>query len=95
MTRNDLKESLGHKMKHMNHLSPADVQFAADVVLDTVIDGLNSGKGLEIRGFGSLRLRERVARVARNPRTGERKYAPKRYSVLFVPSKSMKARVNT
>ena len=40
-------------------------------VTGSIIDFLNRGEEIELRGFGSFRIRERAARVGRNPRSGE------------------------
>ena len=46
---------------------------------------------IELRGFGSLELKERKAYKARNPKTGEPLIAPARRRVLFRPGQELKA----
>ena len=60
----------------------------------TVIDSLKEGKGIEIRGFGSYRVKKKNARQARNPKTGESVFVPEHYVPTFKFSKDFKELVN-
>jgi len=42
-----------------------------NIVFDSMGEALRNGEKVEIRGFGSLTVRERIAREARNPKSGE------------------------
>lgn len=64
-----------------------------DGFLNAVKQALAQGNGIEIRGFGTFKVRHRKARVARNPRTGEPVQVPARVSPVFKPSKYLRARV--
>jgi integration host factor subunit beta len=59
--------------------------------LETVAIALAEGKHLEIRGFGTFKVRERRARRARNPRSGEEVLVPAKLVPVFKPSKELKA----
>jgi integration host factor subunit beta len=48
---------------------------------------------LEIRGFGTFKVKERKARMARNPRTGDAVPVPARKVPVFKVSKMLKDRV--
>ncbi|RMH72870.1 MAG: integration host factor subunit beta [Gemmatimonadetes bacterium] len=70
---------------------------SADIVnafLDIVIDTLSKGQGIEIRGFGSFKVKKRDQRVARNPRTGESVIVPAKSVPVFKPSKDLKSMVS-
>jgi len=54
---------------------------------------LTEGRHLEIRGFGTFKVRERRARRARNPRSGGEVMVPAKLVPLFKPSKELKALV--
>ncbi|PJA97999.1 MAG: integration host factor subunit beta [Ignavibacteriales bacterium CG_4_9_14_3_um_filter_30_11] len=56
----------------------------------TVIDSLKSGNGIEIRGFGTYKVKKKNARQARNPKTGEQVYVPEHYVPTFKFSKDFK-----
>ena len=51
------------------------------------------GENIEIRGFGTFKVRPRRTRMARNPRTGESVEVPQRAVPVFKPSKHLRARV--
>jgi integration host factor subunit beta len=67
-----------------------DIRQAIDIIFESMIEALNEGKRVEIRGFGSFSLRRRKARKAENPKTGKIMNIPQRKSVLFTMSKSLK-----
>jgi hypothetical protein len=48
---------------------------------------------IEIRGFGTFKVRERKSRLARNPRTGDPVEVPPRAVPVFKPSKELRAMV--
>lgn len=52
-------------------LTKLETEAVIDGFLKTVVDALVHGESVELRGFGTFRVRERAPRVARNPRTGE------------------------
>jgi integration host factor subunit beta len=53
------------------HLLASDVELAVKGLLEQMAETLSTGGRIEIRGFGSFSVRQRAARRARNPRTGE------------------------
>jgi integration host factor subunit beta len=68
-----------------------------EVVIDTIFDGIakalassNDGK-VELRGFGSFRVRRRGARQGRNPQTGAMVSVPAKKVPYFKPGKELKA----
>jgi integration host factor subunit beta len=68
-----------------------------EVVIDTMFDGIakalassNDGK-VELRGFGSFRVRRRGARQGRNPQTGAMVSVPAKKVPYFKPGKELKA----
>ena len=56
----------------------------------TVIDALKQGKNIEIRGFGSYKVKKKNARNARNPKTGEQVFVDEHYVPTFKFSKDFK-----
>ncbi len=65
-----------------------------DVFLTSIIDALRRGDKVELRGFGSFRVRHRPPRVGRNPRTGERVSVPTKRVPFLKPGKDLRARVD-
>ena len=70
----------------------------ADIIVDTVFgniaEALQQGEKVELRGFGSFRLRRRKPRLGRNPRTGDRVDVPPRRVAYFKPGKELKELIN-
>ena len=75
-------------------LTKVETEAVVDGFISTVIDALKSGKNIEIRGFGSFKVKKRKGRVARNPRTGEQVLVPEHWVPLFKVSKEVKMLVN-
>ncbi len=70
----------------------------AEVIVDTlfgsITEALHQGEKVELRGFGSFRLRRREPRRGRNPRTGERLDVPSRRVAYFTAGKELKELIN-
>ena len=64
MTKADLVE----KVTQLGDLTRRDGEVIVETIFDSVIGALQSGDKIEIRGFGSFRIRERNPRIGRNPR---------------------------
>lgn len=60
---------------------------------DAIIEALAEGGRIELRNFGVFEVKERAARKARNPRTGQRVHVPAKLVVTFKPGKEMEERV--
>jgi nucleoid DNA-binding protein len=67
-----------------------DISQAVDIILDTMVDSLDEGQRVEIRGFGSFSVRQRKARQTKNPKTGKIMDIPPRKTLHFTMSKSLK-----
>ncbi len=75
-------------------LTKLETEAIVEGFLNTVIQSLRAGKGIEIRGFGSYRVKKKNARYARNPRTGEKVYVEEQFVPVFKFSKDFKAAVD-
>ena len=75
-------------------LTKVETEAVVDGFIQTVIGSLRDGKNIEIRGFGSFKVKKRKGRVARNPRTGEQVQVDEHYVPIFKVSKDLKAVVN-
>lgn len=79
----------------LSQLSETDVELAVNTILERMSDALSDGERIEIRGFGSLTLHYRPARIARNPKTGEKVQVPEKYVPHFKPGVGLRERVNS
>ena len=71
-------------------LTKVETEAVVDGFISTVINALKEGKNIEIRGFGSFKVKKRKGRVARNPRTGDQVMVAEHYVPLFKVSKDLK-----
>ena len=70
-----------------------DVDDAVRLVFERIAAALSGDERVELRGFGSFGARRRAARLARNPRTGERVAVGDRRAVRFKPGRILRERV--
>ena len=91
MTKADLVEQVADAIGP--GITKKDCALVVDGFLNAMKQALAQGNGIEIRGFGSFKLRHRKGRMARNPRTGEAVAVPARTYPVFKPSKYLRAQV--
>ncbi|HAP35118.1 MAG TPA: integration host factor subunit beta [Bacteroidetes bacterium] len=75
-------------------LTKVETEAVVDGFIQTVIASLRDGKNIEIRGFGSFKVKKRKGRMARNPRTGAQVPVQDHYVPIFKVSKELKSVVN-
>ncbi|MEW6061252.1 MAG: HU family DNA-binding protein [Bacteroidota bacterium] len=75
-------------------LTKVETEAVVDGFIQTVIASLRDGKNIEIRGFGSFKVKKRKGRMARNPRTGQQVPVDDHYVPIFKVSKELKVIVN-
>jgi integration host factor subunit beta len=63
-------------------------------VFDSIVDSLKEGEKIELRGFGSFRIRQRGSRTGRNPKTGARVDVPSKSIPYFKPGKELRELLN-
>jgi len=76
------------------HLYQRDVESVVNAILDSITDALARGDRVELRGFGAFAVKNRPARVGRNPRTGESVSVCEKVVPMFKSGKEMRARLN-
>lgn len=90
MTKADLVEEVAR----LTELTRKDSEVIVDTLFESVIKALKTGDKLEVRGFGSFRIRQRNSRIGRNPKTGEKVEVPAKRVPYFKPSKELKDLIN-
>ena len=89
------KADLIEEVLRITELPRKESETIVETIFDSIIESLQKGQKIEIRGFGSFRTRERRGRVGRNPKTGEKVEVPAKKIPFFKPSKELKDFVNT
>lgn len=86
MTKRELVVAVASKLG----LTQNEVSTIVQETLDSITDALVEGQRLEIRNFGVFEVKERDARIGRNPRTGEEVPISKKRVAAFRPGKALK-----
>ncbi len=89
------KAELVDEVAKVTELSRKDAEVIVETLFESIIKALKAGDKLEVRGFGSFRIRERRARLGRNPKTGDKVNVPEKKVPYFKPSKELKDLINT
>ena len=84
------KADLANAVAESSGSTKVDAELAVDIILESIIESLNSGEKVELRGFGSFRLRQR-----RSPKTGEKGQAPAKRVAYFKPGERLKQLINS
>ena len=71
-----------------------DANKIVDVFFDTISKAISNGERVELRGFGVFDVKQRQARIARNPKNGEAVAVPAKKIPFFRMGKNMKDRIN-
>ncbi len=91
LTRADLADAVVRKVG----LSRNESHDLVERVLSEISDSLEQGQPVKLSSFGSFGIREKAARVGRNPKTGEEKTIQPRRVLVFRASNIMKDRINS
>ena len=90
MTKAELVEEVARE----SELTKKDAEVIVQTVLDSITAALQNGEGVELRGFGSFRIRSRSSRQGRNPKTGSDVSVPAKKIPHFKPGKELRDLVN-
>jgi len=74
-------------------LSRKDAVALVDGLFEDIQGAVISGEAVKIPGFGQFKVRDRAARIARNPATGEPVKVPAKRVFKFLPAKALKEAV--
>lgn len=91
MTKADLVDEVAAKVD----LTKKEAEEIVNSVFDSIVQSLQSGEKIELRGFGSFRIRSRKPRIGRNPKTGEKVEVPPKQIPYFKPGKELKDLINS
>src|SRR5579871_6586922 len=89
MNKVDLVRSAMERLE----LSRKDAMALVDGLFEDIQAAVISGEPVKIPGFGQFKVRDRAARIARNPATGEPVKVPAKRVFKFLPAKALKEAV--
>ncbi|MFH1845488.1 MAG: HU family DNA-binding protein [bacterium] len=90
MTKAELVENISG----ITGVSKKDTGLIVNMILENIGKALVGKDKVELRGFGSFKVKSRRSRIARNPRTGESVLVPAKLVPYFKASNELKARLN-
>lgn len=90
MTKSDLIEAVAERTT----ITMSRAEAVVNCVFDAMTDALRNGDGIEVRGFGSFKLRQYKPYDGRNPRTGESVHIASKRLPFFKAGKELRERVN-
>ncbi len=90
MTKADLVEKVAAEAD----MTKKDAEQLVEIIFESIVSTLNKGEKIELRGFGSFRVRQRNARKGRNPKTGASVNIPAKRVAYFKPGKDLKEVIN-
>ena len=92
MVRSEIISKLSKRIHHK--LRRKDLEKIFQIVLDTIIQGIENDKSTELRDFGRFSVKELKDKIAINPRTGDKFKSSKKKSVSIKMSAVLRKRVN-
>ena len=84
------KANLVEQVAHHADIPRKQADQVVQVILESITNALQSGEKVELRGFGSFRIRQRGERIGRNPKTGEKVQVPPKKIPYFKPGKHLR-----
>ncbi len=91
MTRSELIQHIAEMNPHLYH---RDVERIITTIFDEISEALAQGDRVELRGFGAFSVKERDARIGRNPRTGDAVQVSAKRIPFFKTGKQLRERLN-
>jgi len=94
MSRGMTKAELVEQVAQSTDLTKKNAELIVNTVFDSIVESLRDGEKIELRGFGSFRIRQRGSRVGRNPKTGAKVHVPSKRIPYFKPGKDLREMLN-
>ncbi len=91
MTKSELIQRIAELNPHLYH---RDVERIVTTIFDEISEALARGDRVELRGFGAFSVKQRDARIGRNPRTGAAVHVAEKHIPFFKTGKLLRERMN-
>jgi integration host factor subunit beta len=88
------KAELVEEVARTTQLTKKHAEMIVNTVFESIVSSLKDGEKIELRGFGSFRIRDRGPRIGRNPKTGDKVNVPPKRIPYFKPGKDLKELLN-
>ena len=91
MIKSELVQAIAERNPH---LYQRDVENIVNAILDEITGALANGDRVELRGFGAFSVKNRPARLGRNPRTGDKVEVEEKWVPFFKTGKELREHLN-
>jgi integration host factor subunit beta len=91
MIKSELITQLAAQNPHLYH---RDVERIVTTIFEEISAALSNGDRVELRGFGAFSVKQRPARIGRNPRTGAAVHVPEKHVPFFKAGKELREKLN-
>ena len=88
------KSDIIRQVSNGTGLTKVEIEAVLDGIIKSIIESLQNGERVDLRGFGSFIVKKKDSRSARNPATNEVIFLKERYVPYFKISKLLKEKVN-
>lgn len=89
------KADLVAKVASQINLTKKQTEVIVNTVFQSITESLSEGKKVELRGFGSFRIRNRNPRIGRNPKSGDKVNVPAKKVPFFKAGKELRDLVDS
>ncbi len=90
MTKAELVDNVADKV----NLTKKQTEIIVNILFNSITEALSDGDKVELRGFGSFRIRDRNPREGRNPKTGDTVHIPAKKVPFFKAGKELREMVD-
>ncbi len=90
MTKAELVDNVADKV----NLTKKQTEAIVNILFNSITEALSDGDKVELRGFGSFRIRDRNPREGRNPKTGDTVHIPAKKVPFFKAGKELREMVD-
>jgi integration host factor subunit beta len=90
MTKAELVDNVADKV----NLTKKQTEVIVNILFNSITEALSDGDKVELRGFGSFRIRARNPREGRNPKTGDTVHIPAKKVPFFKAGKELREMVD-
>lgn len=89
------KSEIIDKLSKSGAIPKKQAEIIVNTIFSSISEALDNGEKVEIRGFGTFKIKERKARNARNPKTGKEVFVEAKKVPYFKPGKELKKFINS
>ena len=89
-----VKHDIVNEVVNRTGLSKTKAEIAVETVFETMKRSMERGERIELRGFGAFSVKQRAARIGRNPRTGEPVQVATKRIPYFKTGKQLREKLN-